>query len=336
MRPRDGAALLPHGNAHPRPYVERLHLSLEGIALSRLSARLRSILTLGLSDRLADTHANTLSIHERLQHIEEDITSLKSIVRTRDDRAQKKLKAALSSFVNVISILPQLDIRGVVPPFPHQGFEITGEEAVFLFHLIRRQRPRLILELGSGSSTVLFAASLRANGSGRVIAVEHDPEHARQTEALLEQAELSDRAEVVLAPLKDLPLNGGTFQWYDLQPLIKGLTDKIDLLFVDGPPGRVQSLSRFPALPVLAPHLSPRAVIVVDDGAREDETKMIEMWRDLDGVSFDAEALDFLPHTPVLLTLSGSESVVAELRRAREERSDLGEEVEVLGRRRGT
>jgi predicted O-methyltransferase YrrM len=273
---------------------------------------------------------------ERFQRIEDEIASLKKMARTRDERAQKKLKAAMSSLANLISILPALDIRGVVPPFPHQGFEITGEEAVFLFHLIRRHRPRLIVELGSGSSTVLFAASLRANGSGRVIAVEHDEEHARHTAALLAQAELSDRAEIVLAPLTDLTLSGRTFQWYDLQPVLSAVSEKIDLLFVDGPPGKVQSLSRFPAFPVLAAHLSPRAIVVVDDGAREDETKMVALWRELDDVSFDAEALDFLPHAPILLTMQGSESRVAELRRAREDRGEIGEEVELFERRSGT
>lgn len=282
-----------------------------------MTARLRSFLTLGLSDRLDAAHASTLALHERLQQIESEIVGLKSIVRTRDDRSQKKLKAALSSLVNIVSILPQLDIRGVIPPFPHQGFEITGEEAVFLFHLIRRHRPKLVMELGSGSSTVLFAAALRANGSGRVISVEHDREHVKHTAALLEQAELSDRVDLVLAPLSDLTLNGRTFQWYDFHPAQKTLGEKVDLLFVDGPPGKVQSLSRFPALPMLAPHLSPRAVVVVDDGAREDEARMVEMWRELDGVAFDAERMDFLPHAPVILTMPGGEARIAELRLAR-------------------
>ncbi len=301
----------------------------------RLTARLRSLLTLGLSDRITETHASTLAVHDRLQRIEDDIVALRSIVRTRDDRAQKKLKAALSSLVNIISILPQLDIKGAIPPFPHQGFEITGEEAVFLFHLIRRQRPRLIMELGSGSSTVLFAAALRANGSGRIISIEHDAAHVKHTAALLEQAELSDRVQLVAAPLTDLALNGRTFQWYDLGSHLKTLGEKVDLLFVDGPPGKVQSLSRFPALPMLLPHLSPRAIVVVDDGAREDEVRMVELWRELDDVAFEAEALDFLPHAPVILTMQG-ESRIAELRRAREERADQSEERELFGRRSGT
>jgi len=281
-------------------------------------ARMRSLLTLGLADRIAETHASTLALHERLQRIEDDIVALRQIVRTRDDRAQKKLKAALSSLVNVVAILPELDIKGAVPSFPHQGFEITGEEAAYFFHLIRRHRPKLIVELGSGSSTVLFAAALRANGGGHLISIEHDRAHAKHTTILLEHAGLADRVEVVLAPLADLTLGGRTFQWYDLGALLMKLPEKIDLLFVDGPPGKVQSLSRYPALPIFAQHLSSRALVIVDDGAREDEIEMVELWRDLEGVGFEAEALDFLPHAPVVLTMVTGESRIAELRGARE------------------
>ena len=160
------------------------------------------------------------------------------------------------------------------------------------------------MELGSGSSTVLFAAALRANGGGRIISIEHDRTHAKHTTTLLEQAGLAERVELVFAPLADLTLGGRSFQWYDLGALLMRLPEKIDLLFVDGPPGKVQSLSRYPALPIFAPHLSPRALVIVDDGAREDEIEMVELWRELEGVGFEAEALDFLPHAPVLLTMA--------------------------------
>lgn len=303
--------------------------------MGRLAARLRSFLTLGLADRIEAMHQSTLALDERLQRIENDLVGLREIVRTRDDRSKQRLNAAVASLSSLISILPEMNIKGVVPPFPHQGFSITGEEAAFLFHLIRRQRPKLIMELGSGSSTVLFAAALRANGGGRIISVEHDSEHVERTRTMLRHADLLDRVELVLAPLVDVTLNGRTFQWYDLGAKLATLAEKIDFLFVDGPPGKVQTLSRFPALPMLASHLSLRALVMVDDGAREDEIRMVEMWRELDGMSFEREALDFLPHAPVLLTMS--ESRIAELRRPRDERADGEEEnregVELFSRR---
>src|SRR5262245_37885881 len=231
--------------------------------MGRLLARLRSILTLGLADRIIDTHT-------RLARVEDDIVTLRKVVRTRDERAQQRMKAAMGSLTNLLSILPEMNIKGLIPPFPHQGFTITGEEAAFFFHLIRRHRPRLVLELGSGSSTVLFAAALRANGVGRVVSIEHDGEHVERTRAMLERADLLDRVELAHAPLGDLAPNGRTFQWYDLGANLGPLTEKIDFLFVDGPPGKVQTLSRSPAMPMLASHLAPRALVVADDGARDD------------------------------------------------------------------
>jgi predicted O-methyltransferase YrrM len=296
---------------------------------------MRSILTLGLADRIEAMHQSTSALHERLRRIEDDIVALRSIVRTRDDRSQQRLKAAMSSLANLVSILPEMNIKGLIPPFPHQGFTITGEEAAFFFHLIRRHRPKLILELGSGSSTVLFAAALRANGNGRLISIEHDGGHVERTRMMLEHAELIDRVELVHAPLTDLALNDRTFQWYDLGSKLATLTEKIDFLFVDGPPGKVQTLSRFPALPMFASHLSPRALVIVDDGAREDELKMVELWGDMDGVGFEKETLDFLPHAPIVLTMS-PEGRVAELRRARAEADDDEVGLFSQGRRSGT
>lgn len=320
--------------------------------MDRVPARLRSLLTLGLSDLLAKVHeriaalgesleamraeqaAERRATEERLTQIEENFETLRSLVRGRDDRAQQKLKAGLSSIVNLMAVLPTLDIHGVIPPFPHQGFEITGEEAAFLTHLIRRHRPRLIMELGSGSSTFLFAAALRANGSGRLIAVEHEREHARQTAQFLAQADLSDWVQLVTVPLTERRIGDRDFQWYDLDALLGTLSERIDLLFIDGPPGKMQSLSRYPALPLLKPHLSPQALVFVDDGGREDETRMVEMWRDVDGFAFKSEPLDFLARAPVLLTL-GADSRVAELHIARDERNEPGVAAGALGRRSG-
>jgi hypothetical protein len=142
----------------------------------------------------------------------------------------------------------------VLPPFSHLGWEITGELAAFLFHLVRRHRPKVVLELGSGSSTILFAAAARANAYGRVISVEHDAEHRSRTAQYLQDAELSDWVTLVETPLVIRQFGDHQLAWYDLDLLLRGMTEKIDLLFVDGPPGRLQPLSRYPrSLSVAAP-----------------------------------------------------------------------------------
>jgi hypothetical protein len=156
----------------------------------------------------SEAFSRSPSIEDRLAKIENDIVALRTLVRARDDRAQQKLKAGLSSLLNMMAILPQLKISGVIPPFPQQGFEITGEEAAFLYHLIRRHRPKLVMELGSGSSTFLFAAAVRANGTGRVVSIEHDPAHASETLQFLDQADLAEWVHLVKAPLVDRTIGG--------------------------------------------------------------------------------------------------------------------------------
>jgi hypothetical protein len=49
-------------------------------------------------------------------------------------------------------------------------------------------------------------------------------------------------------------------------------------LVVDGPPGNIQRLSRYPALPLLYGHLNDRSTIIVDDGRREDEREIVARW----------------------------------------------------------
>lgn len=303
------------------------------MARLRMSARLRSLLTFGLSDLASEANDRLATTEQRLTKIEDDISALAALVRARDDRAQKKLKAGFSSLLNMISLLPQLEVGGALPAFPHQGFEITGEEAAFLFQLIRRHRPKLVMELGSGSSTVLLAAALRANGGGRLISVEHDATHAKRTAQVLEQAGLSSWVQPVVAPLVERRVGDRAFNWYGLDPLLRTFNEKIDFLFVDGPPGKMQSLSRYPALPILQQYLAPGALVFVDDGGRADEMHMIKLWRELQVVAFESEALDFLPHAPVLLTMAGGESRVAEFRLARGETTDQppAENVEVFG-----
>lgn len=257
---------------------------------------------------------------DRLDQLQKEIAALRALVIATDEHAQRKLKAGLASAVNLISVLPQLGIEGVLPPFPHRGFEVTGEFAVFLFHLVRRHRPKLIMELGCGSSSVLFAAALRANGAGRVISIENDREHLERTAQYLRNTDLSDWVELVEAPLVEQAFGGRSLLWYDIAALRGRLSETIDLLFIDGPPGRLQALSRYPALPTLHPHLSPQALVLVDDGRREDETQMVELWRELQ-LPFQTETLGFLPRAPYLLRMGAVEDRVTAFRPAKSERA---------------
>jgi hypothetical protein len=70
-------------------------------------------------------------------------------------------------------------------------------------------------------------------------------------------------------------LSNELFPWYSLATLPDL---EIDLLVVDGPPGALRPLARYPAGPRLLPRLASGALVFVDDAIRVDETEMVRRW----------------------------------------------------------
>jgi predicted O-methyltransferase YrrM len=141
------------------------------------------------------------------------------------------------------------------------------------------QTPGLVVELGSGATTLVIAAMLRRSGRGHLVSVEHDEVYAHRTRRALEAAGLADGVEVVVAPLREQPVAGRTVVWYDAHRVTEALDADVDLLVVDGPPQWTR-WSRWPALPALHPHLAPRAVVLVDDGRTRAALGATRAWTD--------------------------------------------------------
>ncbi len=141
-------------------------------------------------------------------------------------------------------------------------------------HSLKHQ-PSLILECGSGLSTLVLAACCRANGKGRVVSLEHEPDCAERTREGLKRHGLDAYAMVILAPLKEIEIEGEHYRWYCLGELPQG---PYDLLVIDGPPGPIQPLARYPALPLLSQHLSRPGWVFLDDAERPDEKACVARW----------------------------------------------------------
>ncbi len=162
-------------------------------------------------------------------------------------------------------------------PLPRLAdWAISPDLAQLLVETVLDVRPRVVLECGSGASTVLVAYALERAGGGEVIAIEHDARTAEHTRQALRRHGLEGRARVVEAPLQNLTLGEHVFRWYDVGALAALPT--AELLFVDGPPGHVARLGRYPAVPLLWKRLAPTAVVILDDAARADERTIAERW----------------------------------------------------------
>ena len=137
--------------------------------------------------------------------------------------------------------------------------------------------PRVIVECGSGASTVVLARACERNGRGHVWSLEHLPDMAARTRAWLDEQGLERYATVIDAPLVPQGPDGPTRLWY----AVEGLPDlPIDMVVVDGPPGvTAGSLARYPAGPRLFPRLSEDGAVFVDDADRPDERAMVLRWQ---------------------------------------------------------
>ena len=153
-------------------------------------------------------------------------------------------------------------------------------DAILIHNAVRlvvEIRPRLIVECGSGNSTVVIGRCLRALGAGRMISLDHDPLYARRTSELVRLHALEDVVTVVAAPLASVNTGSETGLWYgaEYEPLI---TQPIDVLLVDGPPGSGGPRARYPAVPILKSRLAPECWILLDDGDRPDERAIAHAW----------------------------------------------------------
>jgi predicted O-methyltransferase YrrM len=167
-------------------------------------------------------------------------------------------------------------------PFPLAfggDYALTADAAAVLARRIALRRPAIVVELGSGVSTILVASMLQQQGNGRIYSLDHDPAWAEETRRQIRAAGLQDQAEVLDAPLRQQDVDGRSVLWYDVPAKVNDLA-QIDLLIVDGPPQATDpnGLPRYPALPRLLPQLSADAEIFVDDARRPGETEMVRRW----------------------------------------------------------
>ncbi len=140
------------------------------------------------------------------------------------------------------------------------------------------ERPKVILELGCGVSTLVLAYARKAlNLDCQIIAIESEAWAADNVNDLLRQHEVSDGVQIIIASLVDIPTQHGVFRWFDINHVWDSLPE-IDLLLVDAPAGKSQKLSRYPALPAPREKPSDRAVVILDDGRRADERKIAVDW----------------------------------------------------------
>jgi len=126
-----------------------------------------------------------------------------------------------------------------------------------------------ILECGSGLSTILIGAIAQRWGQPHW-ALEHSPEWATRVRKYLTQYGI-DSVVLCVEPLKDY----GAFSWYD--PPLATMPESFSLVVCDGPPASTRG-GRSGLVPIMRERLKPGCVLLLDDGAREQELALAKLW----------------------------------------------------------
>jgi predicted O-methyltransferase YrrM len=198
-------------------------------------------------------------------------------VRRIESRLGTELKQTfrqVEAMQNLNAIIPTSEVLPAT-----RGWAASPDLLLVLIDQVITQRPSLIVECGSGASTLWLALALRRFGiDGRIVSLDHDPLFAGKTREFLARHGVGDLAEVRDAALEDFSLADGSYSWYARRAWAD-LTG-IDLLFVDGPPAATGSRARYPALPLLRDALNPAATVVLDDLVVPDMQETLRLWLD--------------------------------------------------------
>jgi predicted O-methyltransferase YrrM len=214
---------------------------------------------------------------ERLTAGDRHLELAEAIARVKQVTDRKAAASQLLTLPREFEATVQL-FQGFTPraPMPSSGdFALNPTDLLELLHLIRLRQPRLILELGSGTSSVWIAYALEKSG-GRLVSLDHDAGYAERTRAALAAHGLSEIAEVRDAPLTPVGVDGRDFPWYDPEALAD-LHD-IDFVLIDGPPASTGADARYPAMHMIEKRLADTATIVFDDAGRPDEQAAMAAW----------------------------------------------------------
>ena len=189
------------------------------------------------------------------------------ILREHNKLASEIKKNSMMTYQQIeayIQLNSLLDFESVVPST--RSWAASPDLLLTITQTIKKINPELVVELGSGVSTLVAAKA----GARKIISIDNSEIFGDQTRQLLKAHQVHG-VEIRIAQL--FPDSNG-LEWYDMSVLQD--LEKIDLLIIDGPPGSKNSEARYPALKAFKGKLSANATIIIDDVKRDGERKLAE------------------------------------------------------------
>jgi len=173
------------------------------------------------------------------------------------------------------------------------SWPVSPDFALYLIELLESNDYDLIIEFGSGISTVIMAKTLakiadhKSNSKVKIVSFEHLQQYYNQTLASLKKTGLVDAVQLIHSPLLPyLASNGNTYSYYSCQKVLEDLSKTYSIaslrvfVLVDGPPASTGKHARYPAMPAVLTHFRGAHIdILLDDYIRDDEKEIVQLWK---------------------------------------------------------
>lgn len=244
-----------------------------------------------------------------LNRLKEQSQQLASVRRAIEATVRREAANAVSQLEAHANLQRYLSDGQLMPEL--HGWPVSPDFAVMLIELVESNDYDLVIEFGSGTSTLLMAIALARTAKHRrrrvpavQVAFEHLTTFYQQTHSLLERAGLAQVVQLELAGLQPWECVEGTeYAFYacqdKLHAIVRAMHGSIAraLVLIDGPPAATGKHARYPALPIVLPLLQGVAMdVLLDDHARPEEQQISQMWL----ASLEAAGRRFAVSTPAL------------------------------------
>ncbi len=228
-----------------------------------------------LNQRIGHIVADSVTPQQRTE-LQEEAQRLRALLKAAKERHRATAQSTCTGKAKIDESSRRVGVEITAllddPRLTWGGWAISKPLAVELARRLEATRPRRILELGSGTSTVVLA-DYATRHDAQVVSLEHERQFCEKTRDMLIQLGLAGVVDVKLAPIKSIHWQHKVrYPWYGAE-----LSGKFDFIFVDGPPLKV---GRQATLFGLADHLEPNWELWLKDGYREHERACIAIWKE--------------------------------------------------------
>ena len=151
---------------------------------------------------------------------------------------------------------------------PQFGRWRLGEDTCqFLGMICRALKPKVVVEFGSGLSSLILAHEIDQGNVGRVYSIDHLDDFPGHPKQILSNKVKNGSISFHHCPIGRAAYAGKGFQFCNIPNGFIDSIGPVDLVLIDGPPYYYES--REAALYSVYPALSDHALILLDDAGRE-------------------------------------------------------------------